>query len=129
MYYDQYFPFYAAHTHPMQLYGEQMQEREFARMKERYPQMASRIQEEAEYACEILDYEGSRLYDECPDRTMLREMVQGIRKKIKAESDEPSADAGKQDDRFLDELIEVLLYQEILRRRCRRNRCRYYWIP
>ena len=27
-------------------------------------------------------------------------------------------------DRFLDDLIEVLLYQEISRRRCRRRRCR-----
>ena len=40
-------------------------------MRSYYPDTARRIQEKAEAQCQLLDYEGSRLYDEYPDRFML----------------------------------------------------------
>lgn len=52
--------------------GERMQEREFALMKSYFPDTALKVQEKVEEECELLDYEGSRLYDEYPDRLMMR---------------------------------------------------------
>jgi hypothetical protein len=116
MYYEKFFPFYMAYANPMLYDGEKIQEQEFARMKADYPKTARKIQELVENACDLLDYEGSRIYDEYPDRWMLREMCRDIRRKVEAE-----CEGGTE---MLDELIEVLLYQEITRRRCRRHRCR-----
>ena len=111
MYYDKFLPFYLTYASPALYSGERMQEREFALMKSYFPDTALKVQEKVEEECELLDYEGSRLYDEYPDR-QIREQVAG-----ELELQEIS-------DRFLDDLIEVLLYQEISRKRCRRRRCR-----
>lgn len=122
MYYDKFFPFYVAYANPMLYDGEKIQEEEFALMKSYYPETAGRIQEKVEETCEYLDYDGSRLYDEYPDKFMLRQMCRQIRTEV-----EPELSAQEMPGRFLDELIEVLLYQEISRRRCRRHRCRRYF--
>lgn len=64
--------------------------------------------------CQLLDYEGSRLYDEYPDRFMLYHICSLVK-------DEMTKDASAQEmpGGFLDDLIQVLVYQEISRRRCR----------
>lgn len=67
----------------------------------------------------FLDYEGSRLYDEYPDKFMLYQLCRQIRAQVESEMKAQGVPDG-----FLDELIQVLLCQEICRRRCRRHR--YY---
>ena len=93
MYYDRFFPFYVAYANPALYDGERIQEQEFALMKSYYPEAAGRIQEKVEEECQLLDYEGSRLYDEYPDKFMLHQLCR-----------------------------QILLCQEISRRRCRRRR-------
>ena len=88
-------------------------------MKSYFPDTALKVQEKVEEESQLMDYEGSRLYDEYPDRLMMRGLCRQIREQV-AEELEMQEIA----DRFLDDLIEVLLYQEISRRRCRRRRCR-----
>lgn len=122
MYYEKYFPFYTAFGNPQLWDGERMQENEFLKMKAYFPEAAGRIQDVVEMECELLDHEGSRLYDEYPDRLMLREMVFRIKERI-----EPEVRIESRQESFLEELIEVLLYQEITRRRCRHHRCRRYY--
>lgn len=119
MYYDKFYPFYMTYATPMLLGGERMQEKEFEMMKSHYPETAKRIQEKVEEECQLLDYEGSWLYDEYPDKFMLYQLSRRIR-----EEAEPEMAAQEIPGRFLDELIQVLLHQEIFRRRCRRHRCR-----
>ena len=67
----------------------------------------------------LMDYEGSRLYDEHPDKFMMHRLYRQIRSQVDGEMA-----AQEIPDEFLDELIQVLLYQEISRRRCRRRRYR-----
>ena len=100
---------------------ENIQEKEFALMKSWYPVSVRRLQERVEQECQLLDYEGSRIYDEYPDRWMLRRMCRDIR-----ETEENTMEAQMVSSEKLEELTEVLLYQEISRRRCRRRRCRGY---
>ena len=122
MYFEPYFPFHAAYSNPFMYEGEWMQEEEFKLMKSYYPQTVQRIQERVEEECDLLDYEGSRLYDEYPDKYMLYHLSSRIKESIQPEL---SSEAVRES--FLDELIQVMLYQEISRRRCRRHRCRRYF--
>lgn len=122
MYQEEYLPFYRVFGTPMLYDGERMQEEEFQMMKSYYPRAAREIQEKVEEECGRLDYEGSMLYDEYPDKYMLYHLCARIRKEL-----EPEMSAAEIPGAFLDELIQVLLYQEISRRRCRRRRCRYYF--
>lgn len=119
MYYDRFFPFYVAYANPALYDGERIQEQEFALMKSYYPEAAGRIQEKVEEECQLLDYEGSRLYDEYPDKFMLHQLCRQIRTQVEGET----AAQGVPDS-LMDDLIQFLLCQEISRRRCRRHR--YY---
>lgn len=119
MYYDRFFPFYVAYANPALYDGERIQEQEFALMKSYYPEAAGRIQEKVEEECQLLDYEGSRLYDEYPDKFMLHQLCRQIRTQVEGETAAQSVP-----DSLMDDLIQVLLCQEISRRRCRRRR--YY---
>ena len=115
MYFEQYFPFYAAYSNPLLYDGERMQEQEFNLMKSYYPQTVQRIQEK-------IEDEGSRLYDEYPDKYMLYHLSCKIKEDL-----QPEMDSQAIRESFLDELVQVMLYQEISRRRCRRHRCRRYF--
>lgn len=121
MFYDEFFPFYRMHGNPASFLKEQLQEREFALIKSFYPETARRIQEIVETECEIMDYEGSRLYDEYPDKYMLHRLADQIRERVSGELEAEGIAHGS-----LDELVQVLLYQEISRRRCRRCRNRFF---
>lgn len=122
MYYDKFFPFYVAYANPMLYDGERIQEEEFNLMKSYYPDVARKIQEKVEEECQRLDYEGSRLYDEYPDKYMLYHLSRKIREEMMPEMSVQEVPGG-----LLDDLVQVLLYQEISRRRCRRHRCRRYF--
>ena len=108
MYYDRFFPFYVAYANPALYDGERIQEQEFALMKSYYPEAAGRIQEKVEEECQLLDYEGSRLYDEYPDKFMLHQLCRQIRTQVEGET----AAQGVPDS-LMDDLIQVLLCQEI----------------
>ena len=86
MYYDRFFPFYVAYANPALYDGERIQEQEFALMKSYYPEAAGRIQEKVEGECQLLDYEGSRLYDEYPDKFMLHQLCRQIRTQVEGET-------------------------------------------
>lgn len=119
MIYKDFYPFYASYANPMLYRGEKEQEEEFSLMKSYYPETARRIQEKVEEECDLLDYEGSRMYDEYPDRYMLYHLGKKIVDEVKKESELETMS-----DSLLGDLAEVLLFHEISRRRCRRRRCR-----
>lgn len=104
MYDDRFFPFYTAYANPVFYGGEQIQEQEFALMQSYYPEAADRIREKVEKECRLLDYEGSRLYDEYPDKFMLHQLCRQIRAQVESEMKAQGVPDG-----FLDELIQILL--------------------
>ena len=119
MIYKDFYPFYASFANPMLYRGEMELEKEFSLMKSYYPETARKIQEKVEGECDLLDYEGSRMYDEYPDRYMLYHLGKKIVDEVKQESELETMS-----DSLLGDLAEVLLFHEISRRRCRRRRCR-----
>ena len=122
MIYKDFYPFYASYANPLLFRGEKEQEKEFSLMKSYYPQTAKLIQEKVEEECDLLDYEGSRLYDEYPDQYMLHHLGAKIKESVKSHNGVEAMS-----DSHLGDLVDVLLFHEISRRRCRRKRCRGWY--
>ena len=131
-------PFYM--SYPMQnLYLTEMEyEKDMDRMKELYPKEVGRIVECVEDECDRMEYEGSLMFDEYPDKVMFERIKNRIYDKVQEkypveEEDDRDQAMGMQQEvyrrypprkNWLGDIIEVLLYQEMYRRRCRRRSCR-----
>lgn len=122
MTYKDFYSFYVGYGNPLLYREEKEQEEEFSLMKSYYPKMAKKIQEKVEEECDLLDYEGSRLYDEYPDRYMLYHLGRKI-----IDSISPQVNIESMPDGLLEELVQVMLFHEVSRRRCRRRRCRGWY--
>ena len=195
-------PFYM--SYPIQnIYMTEMEyERDMERIKELYPDEAKQIQMLVEEECDKMEYEGSLMFDEYPDRLMLKiicdRIYQNATNQTQVDTDaaaqqlskEQDSEDGQDADSQLEQqnirhrpgrppgrppgpwgppppppgrppgpwgppppppgrppgpwgpppppgrpphnaglgtLIEVLLYNEMYKRRCRHNRCRRWW--
>ncbi len=78
-------PFYM--TYPMQnLYLTEMEyEKDMERIQELYPQEVKRLLECIKDRCDELEFEGSRMFDENPDRMMMEKEVLDLYRKISEE--------------------------------------------
>ena len=120
-------------------------------MKELYPREVKRILELVEEECDKMEYEGSLMFDEYPDRFMMEQITDRIYKKAREgekqlETEQVSCPPpfrppmgpkppgppmgpppwnGPRDD--LRSLIGVILTNEMYRRRCRHRRCNRWW--
>ena len=64
-------PFYM--SYPQNIYMTELEyDRDMERMKELYPEEAKQIQGLVEEECDKLEYEGSMMFDEYPDRVTLK---------------------------------------------------------
>ncbi len=123
-------PFYM--SYPMQnLYLTEMEyEKDMDRMKELYPREVKRILECVEDECDRMEYEGSLMFDEYPDRMMLERITERICQNVTAENGTMAAtqtEAQNVEAVHLKSLIGVILNNEMYRRRCRHRRCRRWW--
>ena len=71
-------PFYMAY--PMQnVFLEEMEyERDMQKMKDLYPKEVRAVQALVEEECDKMEYDGSLMFDEYPDKLMLRQIVNRI---------------------------------------------------
>lgn len=123
-------PFYM--SYPMQnLYLTEMEyEKDMDRMKELYPREVKRILECVEDECDRMEYEGSLMFDEYPDRMMLERITERIYQNVAGEAwTKPVTQAQEKNVEavHLKSLIGVILNNEMYRRRCRHRRCRRWW--
>lgn len=105
-------PFYMAY--PLSLYFDQEEnsDKDFVYMKSLYPVAAQKLQKMIEDELALRDYDTSSIYDEYPDKLMLRMLVRNVY--------ERAGDIENIEN--LSDLIEVLLYEELIRRRQKRYR-------
>lgn len=147
--YNNKIPFYM--TYPIQnMYLTEMEyEKDMERMKELYPREVKKLQEMVERRCDEMEYDGSRMYDENPDRYMLEEEARRMYERFIRENPQyramrpgmprpenqmnPNEEMSMQqrdsyrEDNWLRSLIGILFHDEIYRRRCRNRRCRRWW--
>lgn len=90
------------------------------RLRELYPLMARRLQPYVEEVCMGLEYSGSMMYDEYPDRLSLLKKAKEVWERAEA-----GEDFGEKKPAWeqLQDLIGVLLLQEMMRRRKKNRSC------
>lgn len=142
-------PFYL--TYPMQnMYLTEMEyEKDMERMKSYYPAETKEIMELVEQRMDQLEYEGSRIYDEEPDRLMIQMEIDGIYRKLMEKSEPENSQKSLQASSYFEtvpasiakksmkiqerccdgnpwlcSMVGVLFGAEMCRRRCRHRRCR-----
>ena len=113
-------PYYMAYPMPLLFDDEKIDRRDFEYMKSLYPETAKRLLPSIEEECDRMEYDCSMMYDEYPDKLQLLFMGKRIYDKAKQKEEEPGE--------WLRDLIQVMLYQELYKRRSdRRKYSRKYW--
>ena len=106
-------PFYMAYPLPLYYQPEDSVTRDLEYLQQMYPSQAKKYQKMIAETLDHIDYEGSMIYDEYPDKWQIYRLTQTIVEKIK-KSDEENTDM---DEDRLTEFIQVLLFYEIYRKR------------
>ena len=166
-------PYSLMYPYPDLYMSEMETERDLQYLQQMYPADAKRMQKKVEEELDKLEYEGSMMYDEYPDRAAMLLICDRIEKALAGEDAErqakeeadrgfnlgagTSADmrsdmgTGMRADMGTDEemnamnvrrrgqgerprfdrgrrnLLEVLLFNEMHKRRCKRRQCRRFW--
>lgn len=119
-----------ATTIPSCEYDNYDMDMDIVNIKRLYPSTVRSLEPYINEECDKLDYEGSFMYDENPDKVSVERIVDRIYEKTNFNNDEPDLRAsymtgrGRQDNRR--DIITIILLNEFLnrRRRCRnRRRC------
>lgn len=98
-------------------------------MNSYYPKRAAMVQGYVQDVCDRLDYEGSFIYDEYPDKQEIERVCQSICRKIEEQKkiQGTECEAASVDFGTMGEIVTSLFCQEIHCRRCRRDRCRRFF--
>ena len=98
-------------------------------LQQMYPTYAKRYQVKVKDIMDRMDYDGSMIYDQYPDRWQLERLVKSIMTILKNEENARNPQQNVADDAkwaWIQELITVLLYYEILKRRQKRQNHTYF---
>lgn len=149
-------PYYMAYPIPFSYDDERTERMDFEYMKSMYPDTAKRILPYVEEECDRMEYENSMVYDQCPDKLQLRLMCRRVYDNVRKhermffgdeedaglsglDGDQETGISGTAREREHDrdgrskspslrDFIEVMLYQELYKRRCdHRRRCRRFY--
>ena len=144
-------PYPLMYPYPDLYMSEMETERDLQYLQQMYPADAKRMQKKVEEELDKLEYEGSMMYDEYPDRVSMLLICDRIEKALAREDAERQAreeadmetdedmnamdmrrrGRGDRDDPRFDRgrrnLLEVLLFNEMHKRRCKRRQCRRFW--
>lgn len=136
---EQKLPYYMMYPTPFLFDDDKTEERDYEYLKSMYPDMAKRILPYVEEECDRMEYDNSMMFDEYPDKLQLRLMGRRIYDKV-TDDEKPDEEAveepqisemalrmrerrrpPRQD--VVRDMVELLLYQELMRRRCNHRRC------
>ena len=106
-------PFYMAYPLPMYYQQEDSVTRDLEYLQQLYTAQAKKYQKIIAETLDRIDYEGSMIYDEYPDKWQIYRLTQMIMDKISKSEDESS----DMDSDRTAEFIQVLLFYEIYRKR------------
>ena len=114
-------PFYMAYPLPMYYQEEDTVTRDLEYLQQMYPAEAKRYQKIIADILNQVDYEGSVIYDEYPDKWQLYRLSQIVMDKLKrntaAEGELAASDQEKGNWEQIEEFVQVLLYYEIYKKR------------
>lgn len=138
-------PYYMAYPMPFSYDDERTERMDYEYLKSMYPDIPKRILPYVEEECDRMEYENSMIYDEYPDKLQLKLMCRRVFDRIKKFEKSlqiPDLCCGREEDAYEDgktldgissdqtlrSLTEVMVYQELYKRRCdHRRRCRRFY--
>lgn len=107
-------------------------------LQQMYPTYAKRYQSVIKSAVDKMDYEGSFIYDQYPDKFSIQRMVLGVMEVIRANEEKDGGESGgaaedaltekapwAEKEPWIRELVTVVMYYEILGRRKKKQKS--YW--
>lgn len=116
-------PFYMTYPLPMFYQEEDKVQRDLEYLQQMYPAEAKRYQKIIASMLDKIDYDGSMIYDEYPDRMRLYSLAQDILNRIKREeNNERMPEEMSEKWEWLGDLIQILLFYEIYKRRHQNHR-------
>lgn len=118
MYERKILPFYMTYPLPMYYQEEDSIIRDLEYLQQMYPTEAKKYQKIISNILDKLDYEGSLIYDEYPDRWQLYKLSMDILDRIKREEmkkEEVQTPSEKWE--WMGDMIQILLFYEIYKRR------------
>lgn len=122
MYHNSIIPFYVAYPN-YQMYSDEyrrMQDLEY--LQAMYPVRVREYQKIINQVLDRIDYAGSMIYDEFPDRISLYKLANDITRRVMQENGENPDGTMKDDDpEHVGTIVQILLYYEIHKRRHKRS--------
>lgn len=132
-------PYYMAYPIPFSYDDERTERIDFEYLKSMYPELPRRLLPYVEEECDRMEYENSMIYDQYPDKLQLKLMCRRVCDNIKKQepllgrmeetrSGEIRAAGKNTQEQSVRDLVEIMLFQEVYKRRCDyRRRCRRFY--
>lgn len=119
MYERKILPFYMTYPLPMYYEEEDSIIRDLEYLQQMYPAEAKRYQKLISNILDKLDYEGSMIYDEYPDKWQIYKLSRDILDRIKREEEQanPGQDTPPEKWEWVGDMVQILLFYEIYKRR------------
>lgn len=114
-------PFYMTYQAPLSQTDENQMMRDLEYFQQLYPSGARLLQREIRKVIDVMDYEGSLIYDEYPDRFAMQKLARDIHAKIRLQLGEEMQNSEELELilRYdnIEDYIYVLVLHEVWRRR------------
>lgn len=123
MYNQRILPFYMTYPLPLYYQEEDTAMRDLEYLQQMYPVEAKKYQKVIAGILNKLDYEGSMIYDEYPDRWQMYRLSQDILDRIKREAERENPDGAGSKEKWdsVSDMVQILLFYEIYKRRHNNN--------
>lgn len=123
-------PFYMSGALPYFMQEEDSVRRDLEYLQQLYPAQVKKLQARVSDILDKMDYEGSLIYDEYPDKWQLYQLKDSVVAILKQEDaarkDDPQGDPGQEEApredppekwEWIGDMAQILIYYEIYRRR------------
>ena len=119
MYERKILPFYMTYPLPMYYQEEDSIIRDLEYLQQMYPAEAKKYQKVIAGILDKLDYEGSMIYDEYPDKWQLYKLSKDILDRIRRDEERknPETEMTAEKWEWMGDLVQILLFYEIYKRR------------
>ncbi len=123
MYNQRILPFYMTYPLPLYYQEEDTAMRDLEYLQQMYPIEAKRYQKVVASMLDKLDYEGSMIYDEYPDKWQMYRLSQNILDVIRRQEEEEKAGEVVAQEKLdsISDVVQVILCYEIYKRRHNRS--------
>ncbi|MDE5680719.1 MAG: hypothetical protein K2I01_09900 [Lachnospiraceae bacterium] len=111
-------PFYMSYSTPYFMREEDSVLKDLEYLQQMYPAQAKQLQKRIAEILDKMDYEGSMLYDEYPDKWQLYRLSENIVTILKQEEEEQDSEpASPEKWEWIKDMVQIVMYYEIYRRR------------